>query len=98
MMYIKYKKSLLGIAVLLFSLVSYAQKIEDATFLTIDGMDYDAGTFMKFYFKNIDIVQDEEQKDIDNYLDLYIDYRLKLQQAYELELDKKESHIREMTL
>tara|TARA_R110000850_G_scaffold160212_3_gene284489 strand:- start:2690 stop:4687 length:1998 start_codon:yes stop_codon:yes gene_type:complete len=96
MMYIKYKKSLLGIAVLLFSLVSYAQKIEDATFLTIDGMDYDAGTFMKFYFKNIDIVQDEEQKDIDNYLDLYIDYRLKLQQAYELELDKKESHIRDI--
>jgi peptidyl-prolyl cis-trans isomerase SurA len=96
MMYIKYKKGLLGIAVLLFSLVSYAQKIEDATFLTIDGVGYDAGTFMKFYFKNIDIVQDEEQKDIDNYLDLYIDYRLKLQQAYELELDKKESHIRDI--
>ncbi|QJP34598.1 peptidyl-prolyl cis-trans isomerase [Nonlabens sp. Ci31] len=89
-------KGLLGIAVLLFSVSSYAQKIEDTTFLTIDGKDYDAGTFMKFYFKNIDIVQEEEQKDIYNYLDLYIDYRLKLQQAYELELDKKESHIREI--
>jgi peptidyl-prolyl cis-trans isomerase SurA len=90
---IKCVKVLLGTAVLLFSVVCYAQKIEDATFLTIDDTDYDAGTFMKFYFKNIDIVQDEEQKDIDNYLDLYIDYRLKLQQAYELGLDKKESHI-----
>jgi peptidyl-prolyl cis-trans isomerase SurA len=93
---IKCVKVLLGTAVLLFSVICYAQKIEDATFLTIDDTDYDAGTFMKFYFKNIDIVQDEEQKDIDNYLDLYIDYRLKLQQAYKLELDKKESHIRDI--
>ncbi len=70
-----------------------AQELNDRAILSIDGKDYDAGTFMKFYFKNIDIVQDEDQKDVDNYLQLYIDYRLKLQQAYDLDLDKKESHI-----
>ncbi|MFT5926468.1 MAG: peptidyl-prolyl cis-trans isomerase SurA [Rubritalea sp.] len=73
-----------------------AQDLEGKTLLSIDGTDYDAGTFLKFYFKNIDIVQDEAQKDVDNYLDLYIDYRLKLQQAYELGLDKKEVHIKEI--
>ncbi|WP_292889186.1 peptidylprolyl isomerase [Nonlabens sp.] len=92
----KYTKALLGMAVVLFSALSYAQQLKDATFLSIDGTDYDAGTFMKFYFKNIDIVQEESQKDIDNYLDLYIDYRLKLQQAYELGLDKKDAHIRDI--
>ncbi|AGC77502.1 PpiC-type peptidyl-prolyl cis-trans isomerase [Nonlabens dokdonensis DSW-6] len=73
-----------------------AQDLNDQTILSIDGKDYDAGTFMKFYFKNIDIVQDEDQKDVDNYLQLYIDYRLKLQQAYDLGLDQKENHLKDI--
>ncbi|MGB5982893.1 MAG: peptidylprolyl isomerase [Nonlabens sp.] len=73
-----------------------AQGLEDKTLLTIDGVDYDAGTFMKVYQKNLDIVQDESQKDIDNYLELYIKYRLKLQQAYELGLEKDEEYKKEL--
>ncbi|WP_438969279.1 peptidylprolyl isomerase [Nonlabens sp.] len=92
----KFINSLLCLIVLFFSAGISAQSLKDKTLLTIDGVDFDAGTFMKFYFKNIDIVQQEEQKDVNNYLDLYIDYRLKLQQAYELGLDKKESHINDI--
>jgi peptidyl-prolyl cis-trans isomerase SurA len=88
--------SLMCLFVLLISTGINAQSLKDKTVLTIDGKDFDAGTFMKFYFKNIDIVQEEEQKDVDNYLELYIDYRLKLQQAYELGLDQKESHINDI--
>ena len=92
----KYISGLLLISVFFLTVKATAQDIEDKTLLTIDGTDYDAGTFMKFYFKNIDIVQDEDQKDIDNYLDLYIDYRLKLQQAYSLDLHKKEDYLKEI--
>ena len=74
----------------------HAQKLEDKTLLTIDGKNYDAGTFMRVYGKNLDIVKDESQKDIDNYVELYIDYRLKLIQAYELKLDAQEVYKKEL--
>ena len=73
-----------------------AQKLEDKTLLTIDGKKYDAGTFMRVYAKNLDIVKDDSQKDIDNYVELYINYRLKLMQAYELKLDAQEAYNKEL--
>lgn len=79
------------------SLLAHAQKeLDSKTLLTIDGKTYDAGTFKKVFLKNLDIVKDEAQKDIDNYLQLYIDYRIKLQQAKELGLDNKEAYIKEL--
>ena len=82
--------------VLCFTSVCTAQKLDDQTLLTIDSKEYDAGTFMRVYLKNLDIVQDESQKDLDNYLELYIDYRLKLLQAYELGLQNNESYKSEL--
>ncbi|SCY20609.1 peptidyl-prolyl cis-trans isomerase SurA [Nonlabens sp. Hel1_33_55] len=72
------------------------QQLSNQTLLTIDGNQYDAGTFMRVYLKNLDIVQDESQKDLDNYLQLYIDYRLKLLQAHEMGLQNKESYQTEL--
>ena len=92
----KYFSTFFLITLLFLSASVKAQDLSDKVILSIDGKDYDAGTFMKFYFKNIDIVQDEDQKDVDNYLQLYIDYRLKLQQAYELGLDKEQDHINDI--
>jgi len=87
---------LLSSVLLCFSVFCAAQNLSDKTLLTIDGNEYDAGTFMRVYLKNLDIVQDESQKDLDNYLQLYIDYRLKLLQAYELGLHNDESYISEL--
>ncbi|KEZ94391.1 peptidylprolyl isomerase [Nonlabens ulvanivorans] len=89
-------KRFFTILLLFISSIAVAQELEDKTLLTIDGNPYDAGTFMRVYLKNLDIVQDDSQKDIDNYLDLYIDYRLKLLQAYEMNLDLKESYKKEL--
>ncbi len=89
-------KRLLLVIVLLFSIAVTAQDLEERTLLTIDGNEYDAGTFMRTYLKNLDIVQDESQKDLDNYLELYKDYRLKLLQAYELGLENDEEYKKEL--
>ncbi|EAS19333.1 PpiC-type peptidyl-prolyl cis-trans isomerase [Flavobacteria bacterium BBFL7] len=91
-----FTKRFFTILLLFISSIAVAQELEDKTLLTIDGNSYDAGTFMRVYLKNLDIVQDDSQKDIENYLDLYIDYRLKLMQAYELGLDNKESYKKEL--
>ncbi len=85
-----------GVLIFLASFFTTAQDLEDRTLLTIDGKDYDAGTFMKVYLKNLDIVQDESQKDVDNYLDLYVKYRLKLQQAYDMNLQDDEEYKKEL--
>jgi len=55
-----------------------------------------AGEFVRVYNKNIDLVEDESQKDIDNYLELYINYKLKLSDAYSRELHKNENYIKEL--
>lgn len=81
---------------MVFSLAIHGQDLAFKTLLTIDGKAYDAGTFMRVYGKNLDIVKDDSQKDIDNYLQLYIDYRLKLLQAYELGLDQVDGYKKEL--
>ena len=90
----------LGISLFLMFTASCAiaqdNDLAGKTLLTIDGKDYDANTFMKVYLKNLDIVQDESQKDVDNYLELYIDYRLKLQEAYKLGLDNDQEYKKEL--
>jgi len=52
--------------------------------------------FLRVYNKNLDLITDNSQKDIDNYLQLYIDYKLKVLEAYEKKYDKKESYISEL--
>ncbi|MGB3590786.1 MAG: peptidylprolyl isomerase [Nonlabens sp.] len=84
------------ILLICFTTCVNAQEWKDKTLITIDGKEYDAGTFVRIYSKNLDIVQDDEQKDIDNYLELYIDYRLKLEQAYQHQLDTASSYREEI--
>jgi len=55
-----------------------------------------AQEFIRVYNKNLEIVQDESQKDIDAYLNLFVNYKLKLQEAKSLGLDKKPSYLKEL--
>ena len=78
---------------LLFSLNTSAQ---DKVLLTIDSDSITAFEFKKVYNKNLDLVQDDSQKSIDNYLDLFINYQLKLKEAKRLKLDQDKKYIREL--
>jgi len=74
---------------LVFSLLclnGYSQKKRDILF-RIDGKPQLVSDFLTNYNKNIDIVADKNQKDINNYLNLYINYKLKILKARELKLD-----------
>lgn len=72
---------------------SLAQK--QKTLLTIDGDKVSTKEFLKLYNKNIDLVKDESQKEIDTYLNLFIDYKLKLKEAKRLGLHKDSNYKRE---
>lgn len=52
--------------------------------------------FLRVYNKNLDLVQDESQKNVDEYLLLFTNYKLKLKEAKALKLHEKLSYINEL--
>jgi len=88
-------KSLYSIIMLCFVFVSNAQMKDDKVLFTIDKDPVYTSEFIRVYNKNLELVKDESQKDVDAYLDLFINYKLKLKEAKALGLDQKKSYIKE---
>lgn len=63
--------------------------------IEIDGEPVYASEFTRVYLKNLDLVQKESQKDVDGYLDLFIDYKLKIAEASAQGLDQEEAYVSE---
>lgn len=83
--------ALLGVSSMIF-----AQDIKkDDVLFSVENTPVYAKEFIRVYNKNLDLVQDESQKDIDAYLELFVDYKLKLQEAKALGFDKKPQYLRE---
>ncbi|GGG10698.1 peptidyl-prolyl cis-trans isomerase [Dokdonia pacifica] len=81
---------------LLFSFsICYAQNNNDVL-LTINGQDITVEEFKAVYLKNISLVQDEAQKDPRAYLELFKEYKLKVQEAYKDGLDKNPAYVKEL--
>ncbi len=70
----------------LFTTVLFGQEKEEVLF-TIDGDNVYTSEFIRVYQKNKEIVLDKEQKEFDDYLELFIDFKLKLKEAKDLKLD-----------
>jgi peptidyl-prolyl cis-trans isomerase SurA len=82
--------------ILFFVLFSNAQiKSEDVLF-TVGDAPVLASDFLRVYNKNLDLVKDESQKDVDEYLKLFVNYKLKLAEAKSLGFHKKPQYIREL--
>lgn len=84
--------------VLLAALIAFSVNAQqkDKTLVTIDGQEISVGRFMEVYEKNLSLVSSEEEKELAKNLDLYINYRLKVNQAFRLKLDTLKSYQREI--
>jgi peptidyl-prolyl cis-trans isomerase SurA len=80
---------------IILSISSFAQKQKDVVLFTVNGQKIYVSEFSRVYEKNLSLVNDPNQKDIDNYLNLYINYKLKLQEAYQLKMDTVGAYKRE---
>ena len=80
--------------VLLALNLSFAQE-KDEILLTVDGEPVMTSEFLRVYNKNLDLVKDESQKDVDGYLKLFTEYQLKLKEAKRLKLDEDTKYQRE---
>ena len=75
-------------AVLSLSFASQAQNAKKEVLFTIEDKPYYTDEFARVYKKNLDLVKDESQKDLNQYLELFIGYKLKINKAYKLGLEK----------
>lgn len=73
----------------------FAQKKKDVL-LEINGEPVYTTEFKRVYLKNLDLVQQQSQKDIDGYLDLFIDYKLKITEAKAQKLHQNQAYITEL--
>ncbi len=80
---------------IIFFTISNAQQKEEVL-LTIDQTPVNISEFKRVYLKNIELVKDDAQKNVDEYLELFISYKLKLREAVTLNLDKKETYQKEL--
>ena len=74
----------------------FTQNNSNDILFTIGDDSVNTKEFLRVYNKNLDLITDNSQKDIDNYLQLYIDYKLKVLEAYDKKYDKKESYISDL--
>jgi peptidyl-prolyl cis-trans isomerase SurA len=63
---------------------------------TIDNHSYYTDEFVRVYNKNLDLVKDDSQKDLDKYLDLFLGYKLKVEKANKLGLQNGTSYQNEL--
>lgn len=89
------KKEVLLVVAFLVSLGAFAQK-DDKTVATINGEKITVGEFKKVYEKNLNAIDNEEGKNVTKNLDLYINYKLKVKEAYASNLDTLKSYKREI--
>lgn len=75
--------------------ISNAQISDTDSLLTISDQAVLANEFVRVYNKNLNLVQDASQKDLDSYLELFINYKLKLVEAKALDYDKDPTYLKE---
>ena len=73
-----------------------AQKNTKEVLFTIDDKPYYTDEFSRVYKKNLDLVKDESQKDLNQYLELFVGYKLKVNRAYKLGLQNNSTYQNEL--
>ena len=79
------------------SSIVFSQK-KNITLVTIDGEKTTIADFKRVYEKNLDAIDNEDAKDVEKNLELYINYKLKVKEAYSIKLDTLSSYIKEMEM
>ncbi len=86
-------------SIVLFTLIAhvvvFSQK-KSKTLVTINNTKITVADFKKVYEKNLDAIDNEESKNVPYNLDLFINYTLKVKEAYQLKLDTLPSYIKEI--
>ena len=84
------------LVVFLSSFLVSAQNNNKVLF-TIDKEPIYTKDFLSVYNKNINLMEDSSQNAVENYLELYVNYKLKVKEAFELRLDTAQKFKNELS-
>ncbi|WP_452229493.1 peptidylprolyl isomerase [Lacinutrix sp. MEBiC02404] len=90
-------KFFLTLFLLAFTISFQAQDQSKDVLFTVDQEPVYASEFIRVFNKNLDLVKDESQKDVDAYLKLFVNYKLKLKEAKTLGFDTMPKYKRELS-
>lgn len=88
-------KKLLFLLVSISFINTFSQEEEKVLF-TINDKPVYSSEFLRVYNKNLSVVKDEDQKDMKKYLDLFVNYKLKIQDALDSGIDTIPSYLKEL--
>ena len=88
------KNNILSVCTLLVAMNVFSQN--EKTLVTINKEKTTITDFKRIYEKNLDAIDSEEAKDVTNNLTLYINYKLKVEEAYLLRFDTLPSYKKEI--
>lgn len=87
------------VVLLLFIVIAhtnlFAQK-KDKALVTINNKEIKVSEFKRVFEKNLSSIESKEGKDVAKNLELFINYKLKVKEAYDLKLDTSRSYKREI--
>jgi peptidyl-prolyl cis-trans isomerase SurA len=88
------KKIILVCVLLSFVFAAQSQSERDII-LTIENTPVYKQEFLRVYKKNLDLIKDSSEKSVDGYLELFVDYKLKVREAYAQKLDQGKAYKKE---
>ncbi len=89
------KKNILFFVLFTFSFNLFSQK-ETKILATINGEPILVSDFKRIYEKNLNVIDNDEAKDVEKNLELFINFKLKVKDAFQLQLDTLQSYKREI--
>ena len=89
------KFSFLSIALCLWSVFSVNAQKKDKVLFTLDGTPIYTKEFKQVYNKNLELVKDEGQKIIEGYLEMFVNYKLKVKEAYAQKFHESPNYIKD---
>jgi peptidyl-prolyl cis-trans isomerase SurA len=78
------------------SIAGIGQNNSKEVLFTINDKPYYTDEFSRVYKKNLELVKDESQKDLNQYLELFVGYKLKVNKAYKLGLQDNSKYQNEL--
>lgn len=65
------------------------------TLVTLNDRSFSSSEFKQVYFKNLELVKQQEERSIEEYLNLFIQYKRKVEEAKAQGLDQKQSYLKD---
>ncbi|MBL4653066.1 MAG: peptidylprolyl isomerase [Flavobacteriales bacterium] len=89
-------RKIIGLIVLMLTITTVNVTAQEETIMTVGGDAVTLSEFENIYNKNSSNLQDQEEQSLDDYVKLFVNFKLKVKEALELKMDTDKAFINEL--